>query len=61
MNEPTPAERIANKQAETKLRKTSRRKEALWRSLFSHAVGIIYILAEFSLGYKPDLRHIDKT
>ena len=52
----SPTDRIARKKREESLRKSSKRKENLWRSLFSHVCGILYIIAEFSLGYKPDLR-----
>ncbi len=52
----TLAERKAAQQADQKLRQNSKHKEALWRSLFSHVCGILYILAELNLGYKPDLR-----
>lgn len=52
----SPADRIARKDHEKTLRKNSKRKEQLWRSLFAHACGILTILAEFSLKYKIDLR-----
>lgn len=52
----SPTARMARKKTEETLRQNSKRKENLWRSLFSHVCGIIYIVAEFSLGYKPDLR-----
>ncbi len=52
----SPADRIARKKREEALRKNSKRKEQLWRSLFAHACGILTILAEFSLKYKIDLR-----
>ena len=57
MTEPTPAERIAQKKRETILRKENARREALWRAIFAHVHGIMLILAQFDLGYKPDLRH----
>lgn len=36
------------------------RAEALYRSVISHFIGIIYAIAEFHLGYKPDLRAVDR-
>jgi len=52
----TPRERIEAKKAEAELRESSRRKEALWRSLFAHLCGAFYIMAELHLGYKVDFR-----
>lgn len=37
-------------------RKKAERKIALFRSLISHTIGIIYIIAELVLGFKPDLK-----
>lgn len=56
MAEPTPAERIAQQKAETALRKEQVAREAQWRALIAHIHGIMLILAQFDLGYKPDLR-----
>lgn len=56
MTEPTPAERIAQQKAEAALRKEQAEREAQWRALIAHIHGIMLILAQFDLGYKPDLR-----
>lgn len=56
MTEPTPAERIAQQKPEAALRKEQAEREAQWRALIAHIHGIMLILAQFDLGYKPDLR-----
>ncbi len=52
----TPAERIARKKHEAELRKEKAEREAQWRALIAHVHGVMLILAQFDLGYKPDLR-----
>ncbi len=37
-------------------RKKAERDIALFKSLISHIIGIIYIIAELRMGFKPDLR-----
>lgn len=36
--------------------KKTARKVALYRSLIAHLIGIVYIIAELSLGFKPNLK-----
>ncbi len=52
----TPAERIARKKREAELRKEKAEREAQWRALVAHVHGIMLIMAQLDLGYKPDLR-----
>jgi len=52
----TPAERIARKKHEDQLRKEQAEREAQWRALVSHVHGVMIILAQLDLGYKPDFR-----
>lgn len=52
----TPTERIERKKHEQALRQQNPKKEAQWRALVSHINGILIILAQWSLGYKPNFR-----
>lgn len=52
----TPAERIERKAREANLRRESAEREAQWRALIAHVHGILLILAQFDLGYKPDFK-----
>ena len=52
----TPAERIARKQSEAELRKEQAEREAQWRAVVAHVHGIMLILAQLDLGYKPDFK-----
>jgi len=52
----TPKERIERKKRETELRKEQAEREVQWRALVSHVHGIMVILAQLDLGYKPDFK-----
>lgn len=52
----TPAERIARKKRDVELQKQQAEREALWCSLIAHLNGIVLILAQLDLGYKPNFR-----
>jgi hypothetical protein len=52
----TPAERIARKDREAKLRQLNRDREQLWCDLWAHVHGIMLIAAMLDLGYKPNFK-----
>lgn len=52
----TPAERIARKKREQALRQEQAKREAQWAALIAHVHGIMLVLAQLDLGYKPDFK-----